>query len=102
MDGVPLPDGFGPAPARSEGSTDKSLEASEKAIAAERQANALRGAQTGEKTRLLRARQQIGETGETVANGLQRSDPVVLVAQMRARTRPPPILRPFRPRIRCH
>jgi hypothetical protein len=72
MDGVPLPDGFGPAPARSEGS-GWSVARGEKAIAAERPANALRAAQTGEQTRLLLlARQRIGETGEAVANGLQR------------------------------
>ena len=82
--------------ARLEGAPGQSLEASEKAIVSERSANALRGAQAGEQIWLPLAGKQIGEAGEAVADGFQRGDAVVLVAQMRPRARPPPILRPLR------
>jgi hypothetical protein len=73
----------------------QALDASEKAIISERPANVLGGAQPLEQIRFGLAGKQIGEVRKTILDRCQRGQSVILAAQMRARARPPPALRPF-------
>src|SRR5260370_3911137 len=85
---------FRPALAWFEKTPGPSLDAGEKAIVSERPANALCGAQGSKQVRLRLAGKQIGEVRKAIPDRRQRGEAVVLAAQMRARARPAPILRP--------
>jgi hypothetical protein len=84
-----------PTLARSQRSRGQPLDAGEKALVAERPADAFGAAQTIELGRFRLVIEQIGEAGKALADRRQRGDPVILPGQMRACTRPAPVPRPI-------
>jgi hypothetical protein len=67
-----------PSRARLEGAAGQSLKTSEKAVVAERPADAFRGAQAGEQFRFGLAGKQIGEAGEAIPDRRQRRQTITL------------------------
>src|SRR6185369_8757340 len=86
---------FRAALARFERAPGQPFDASEKAVVAERPSDALRGAQRCEQFLLWRRVEQVAEAGKAIPDRSQCRQAVVFAAQMRARARPSPVLRPL-------